>query len=236
MKFDPPLQEAVLVRRYKRFLADVEMPGGAVTTIHCPNTGAMTHCAEPGSQVWYSTSDNPKRKYAHTWELVRDEHANLVCINSARANSLVKEALEQGQVRGLSHFESLQTEVRYGESSRVDIKLTLTGGGAIYVEVKSATLLDDPVSGRGSFPDAVSNRAVRHLAELVQVVRSGSAAALIYCAQHSGIKSVQAARHIDPAYADALHEAQCAGVKLLALGVAISPTGMEVTGELPVLD
>ena len=168
MKFDPPLQTATLIKRYKRFMADVELSNGEVLTLHCPNTGSMKNCAEPGSQVWFSDSGNPKRKYPHTWELVSVEGNFVAGINTNRANALVKEALENNVVPALSGYDELRSEVKYGEeNSRIDLLLE-RGDERCYVEVKNVTLgMGD---GLGMFPDAVSARGTKHLRELKQMV------------------------------------------------------------------
>jgi len=148
------LVEARLLRRYKRFLADVEMANGDIITVHCPNTGAMTGCAQPGSRVWLSTSTLKTRKYPHTWELV-ETSAGMACIHSAKANKVVREAFESGMLPGFDAYPDIRSEVKYGENSRAD--LLLQGEGQrVFVEVKSVTLLGD--EGWGAFPDAVSER------------------------------------------------------------------------------
>jgi sugar fermentation stimulation protein A len=232
MKFASGLQRGTLIRRYKRFLADIETSDGNLMTIHCPNTGSMRHCAEPGFGVWYSVSGNPKRKYPCTWELAEDFHGNLIGINTNNANKLVKEALEQKLVTELANFDELRTEVKYGEeNSRID--LLLSGAEArVYVEVKSVTLLED---GQGYFPDAVSTRGQKHLRELAKIASGKDRAILFYCVQHTGIDSVQPARAIDPAYADALREAQQAGVEVLAYGCDINPEAITLQRKLEFL-
>lgn len=177
MQFSSPLKSATLVKRYKRFLADVVTPEGETLTLHCANTGAMTGCAEPGDTVWYSTSDNPKRKYAHSWELTQTRTGHFICINTLRANELVKEALALGNIAQLQGYDSLRSEVRYGEeNSRIDFLLESETKPACYIEVKSVTLLTD---GCGYFPDAVTTRGQKHLRELQSVVEQGLRA--VYC-------------------------------------------------------
>ncbi len=234
MKFEPPLSRGKLVRRYKRFLADIELPDGELITIHCPNTGAMTQCAVPGSEVWFATSGNPKRKYAHTWELAVVD-GEQIGINSARANSLVREAIENGVIPELAGYALIRPEVRIG-TSRFDFVLRehVTDLRPCTVEVKSVTLLHDADAGKGSFPDAVSVRATKHLRHLADLARAGERAVLFFCAQHTGIRSVAPARSIDPQYADSLHEAINAGVEVLAYGTRIGPLGCQVSGRLPV--
>ena len=224
------LQEATLLRRYKRFLADVELPGGEVITVYCPNTGAMTGCAEPGSRVWLSFSDSKTRKYPHTWELV-ETFTGIACIHSARANQVVREAFVAGQIPGFEAYPSLRPEVKYGQGSRID--LLLEGApGQVYVEVKSVTLCTG--DGCGLFPDAVSERGRKHLQELQRVVaESGTRAVLFFCVLHNGIETVSAAGEIDPRYRDALVEAQAAGVEVLAWRALVSPQGMALQQSLP---
>jgi sugar fermentation stimulation protein A len=142
MIFDPPLQSATLIKRYKRFLADVVTPDGREMTLHCANTGAMTGCATPGDTVWYSTSDNPKRKYAHSWELTETRLGQWICVNTLRANQVVREALETDAIPELSAYSKLTTEVKYGtENSRIDLMLQADNRSDCYIEVKSVTLL-----------------------------------------------------------------------------------------------
>ncbi|WP_210398111.1 DNA/RNA nuclease SfsA [Motiliproteus sediminis] len=233
MKFDPPLQTARLIRRYKRFLADVQLPSGHETTLHCPNTGSMRGCAEPGSRVWYSDSANPKRKYPCSWELVEVQGRYLACINTQRANGLVEEALLAGILPELAGYPRLRREVGYGrENSRID--LLLEGDSErCFVEVKNVTLLED--DGIGYFPDAVTVRGAKHLRELVAAVASGDRAALVFCVAHTGICEVRPADHLDPAYGQALRAAVKAGVELYALGAHIDPVGIALQQRLPVV-
>lgn len=224
----PQLHTGTLIKRYKRFLADIESEQG-VFTAHCPNTGAMTGCAEPGWQVWYSLSDNPKRKYPATWELV--DTAQGVCgVNTSFANKLVGEAIRRGRIAGLGPVESLQSEVPIPSGNgRFDFAL----GGELhrtFVEVKSVTL--HVGDGQGLFPDAVSTRAVKHVRELQACVAAGHRAVLIFCAQHCGIKRVSPASEIDPSYAAALGEAIDAGVEVRAYGCTTDLQQMQVADQL----
>jgi len=233
MQFDPPLQVARLVRRYQRFLADVVCSDGTPLTVHCPNTGSMRACAEPGSRVWYRDSGNPQRKYPCTWELVEVQGRFLACINTQRANGLVEAALHAGTVPSLRGYTRLQREVRYGaENSRIDLLLHFAAQRC-YVEVKNVTLLEE--DGIGAFPDAVTQRGAKHLRELQQMVREGQRAVLVFCVAHTGIQAVRPADHIDPGYGRALREAVAAGVEVVALGAEITPQAMALRGPLPVL-
>lgn len=224
-----PLCEGRLLRRYKRFLADVELADGAVITAHCPNTGAMTGCVEEGATVWLSRSNEPKRKYAHTWELVATSRG-LACIHSALANKVVREAIEAGRIPGLEGYPEVRSEVKYGANSRAD--LLLAGpAGRVFVEVKAVTLCAD--GGQGLFPDAVSERGRKHLLELQTVLDAVTRSALVFCVFHEGINRVSAAGEIDPAYRDALALAQAAGVEVLAWRAAVSPAELVLEQSLP---
>ena len=221
-----------LLRRYKRFLADIELDNGEVLTVHCPNTGAMTGCDLPGSRVWVSHSDNPKRKYAYTWQLV-EVAGQRICIHSALANTVVAEALDEGVIGELAGYEGYRREQRLEEGSRVDFLLHGKGLAACALEVKSVTL--HVGGGEGRFPDAVSQRARRHVQGLQARVEAGEAAGLLFAVLHEGIESVAPAAEIDPAYAEALASAAKAGVKVLAYRASIDPvTGMRLTTAVPV--
>lgn len=233
MRFEPPLKPATLLRRYKRFLADVALPDGSEMTLHCPNTGSMANCVVPDSICWYSLSANPKRKYPGTWELATTPCSHWAGINTGRANRLVEEALHGGVISELADFDNLQREVRYGsENSRVDFVLQY-GSRKCYVEVKSVTLGEE--GGRGWFPDAVSARGTRHLRELMEVAAQGHRAVLLYCVQHTGIERVYPADHIDPIYGRTLRQAAAQGVEVLAYGAAISPQEICLRHPLPVV-
>jgi len=236
MKFVPPLAEAILLRRYKRFLADVRLPDGREITLHCPNTGAMLGCADPGSRVWYSLSNNPARKYPGTWELVETAGHHLACINTARANSLVEEALRAGRIASLAGYGVLRREAMVGgEGSRLDFVLcghALRPAEHCHVEVKSVTLMLP--DGGGAFPDAVTARGTRHLRELLALREQGQHAVLLFCVQHTGIARVRPAAHIDPLYAQTLREAVAGGVEVLAWRSAIDVQGAHLCESVPV--
>lgn len=234
MRYDPPLEEGRLLRRYKRFLADIETAGGEQLTIHCPNTGSMLNCMSEGCRVWFSRSQDPKRKLPGTWELGETPHGRLACINTARANALVEEALRGGVITELAGFTGLRREVRFGEeNSRADFCLEFTTGPA-WIEVKSVTLgfADSAVA---AFPDARTERGSRHLRELAAQARAGVRAVQLYCVNLSGIEAVRAAQEIDPAYAAGLREAREAGVEVLAYGAEITPEAIRLVRRLEVL-
>ncbi|ALO35849.1 transcriptional regulator [Colwellia sp. MT41] len=208
------LQPAKLIKRYKRFLADIEFTNGEQTTIHCANTGAMKGCAEPGDTVWYSTSANAKRKYPFSWEITVSKDEHFICVNTLRANQLVEEALHKDLITELSGFNLLQREVKYGnENSRIDFLARYNDAPDTYIEVKSVTLLE---SGHGYFPDAVTTRGQKHLRELMDMVAQGHRAVLLFAVLHTGINDIAAADHVDPTYAKLLKEAQQAGVEIIA--------------------
>lgn len=210
-----PLIEATLIKRYKRFLTDVTLAGGGELTAHCPNTGAMTGCADSGNKVWLSTSDNAKRKYPNTWELSKNSVGDMICIHSAKANTLVAEAVVDGLIAELANYDAIKTEQKYGEeNSRIDLLLQAKDRPDCYVEVKSVTLLVGG-DGLGCFPDAVSERGRKHLRELISVKQQGHRAVLFFCVQHSGISRLAPADHIDPGYGETLREALAAGVEIL---------------------
>ena len=235
------LNKAILIKRYKRFLADVTLADGSETTLHVANTGAMTGCAEPGDSVWYSTSDNPKRKYPFSWELTETQHAgDLICVNTARANQLAEDAIKHELIAELKGYDTLEREVKYGEeNSKIDILLSNGASPNAYVEVKSVTLLDvdayaEPTKrGHGYFPDAVTTRGQKHLRELIHITEQGHRAVLLFAVLHSGITSFAPAAHIDPKYAELLNEAINAGVEVLVYKADISPTGMTLNQALP---
>ncbi|GHF00512.1 DNA/RNA nuclease SfsA [Thalassotalea profundi] len=237
MKFVPPLKQAILIKRYKRFLADITLPDGSIHIAHCANTGAMKGCAESEDIVWYSTSDNPKRKYPFSWEITQTKNNDFICINTLRANQVVEEALNNQSIKELNGFSSLQREVKYGaENSRIDILLKFEDKPDTYIEVKSVTLLEN---NKGYFPDAVTTRGQKHLRELIEMVEQGNRAVLFFAVMHSGINSVQAAQHIDPQYAKLLIEAKNKGVKIIAYKANFSIIDgifdMSLNKKLPVI-
>lgn len=221
MKFTPALKPATLIKRYKRFLADVITPEGEEMTIHCANTGAMTGCATPGDTVWYSTTASLTRKYPHSWELTETQQGHWICVNTLRANTLVKEALSTHTIPELSGYTSLQSEVKYGaEKSRIDFLLKADDRVNCYIEVKSVTLLHQ---GKGYFPDAVTVRGQKHLRELAKIAENGQRAVMLFAVLHSGIEDVTPARHIDARYAELMAQARASGVEVLCYKAQLSP-------------
>lgn len=239
MKFAAELESGHLLRRYKRFLADVERIDGTTLTIHCPNTGAMTGCCTPGSRVWFSYSDNPKRKYPHTFEIVEPLEFAMqpnpvrIGINSAKANGLIDEAIQGGLIQELREPQQLRREVAVpDEAGRFDFGFVDAAGTQGYVEVKSVTL--GLPGGVGAFPDTVSERALRHVEALARRAAAGDRALLVFCVQHTGIQRVRCAHEIYPEYARAVARSAKAGVEVLAYGCEVSATGIEVVEPLPV--
>lgn len=232
MQFTTSLLRGTLIRRYKRFLADVSLPDGRTITAHCPNTGAMTGCAEPGYTVWLSQSDNPKRKLPYTWELAQDFDENFIGINTHNANKLVAEALNNKSLDAFNQVEKIKREVTPpGASSRFDFAFERQDKTE-YMEVKSVTLCD---AGQGFFPDAVTNRGTRHCLELAGLAEQGIPTTLAFCVQHTGIKTVSIASHIDPQYAEAVLEAHRKGVNIVAFGCLINQQKVEINQSLPVI-
>lgn len=231
MQFSTPLIQGTLIKRYKRFLADVKLADGSIVIAHCPNTGAMTGCAEPGWKVWLSQSNNPKRKLLFTWEVVLTSQLQWIGINTHKANILVKEAIQESKIDELRDYKTLQAEVKFGEeNSRIDFLLTDPQKPDCYVEVKSVTLLDNNV---GYFPDAKTLRGQKHLRELSLIANQGKRAVLFFCVQHSGIQSVQVAKHIDPDYAKELKQAMLNGIQILCYGCKISSEKIYLNQSLP---
>lgn len=235
MELPQPLIPAVLERRYKRFLADVVLEDGSRVTCHCPNTGSMMGCREPGSRVWLSRSDKPGRKYALTWELVELPGHVVVGIHTGRANTLVREAVEAGRLPGLHGYRAVRPEVRLpGQGTRIDFLLTdHPGRQACYLEVKNVTAAVD--DGVALFPDAVSARGTRHLEHLQGLVAEGYRAALVFCVQRDDVTEVRPADDIDPAYGQALRRAMAAGVEVYAIGATVSDRRIELERNLPVV-
>lgn len=239
MQFDNPLQQAFLVRRYKRFLADVYHPDWSEhnhpenpLTVHCPNTGAMTGCAEPGMRVWLSDSNNPKRKYQFTWELAETQSGEMICVNTHRANTVVGEALQQGLLKELGQLVKLRAEQRYGyDNRRIDWLAENATGQQIFIEVKSVTLAE---AQRGYFPDTVSQRASDHLLSLITMTEEGHRAVVLYCVFHGAVQQVSAAAHCDPDYAATSQLAKQKGVEFYALECALSADEIKPIGLLPV--
>ena len=225
----PPLVKGTLLKRYQRFLADVKLEDGRTVTAHCPNTGRMTDCCEPGRPVYLSVHDNPKRKLKYTWELIRMPDS-LVGVNTLVPNRLVKHAVQTGQVAELRGYADVRSEVRIGDHTRVDLMLQDARQGTCYVEVKNCTMVQ---SGMARFPDAVTARGLKHLQELGAQVTAGHRSVMFYFIQRMDAEAFAPADDIDPAYGRALRNALASGVEILAYDVHIDLQGIRLDRRLP---
>jgi len=232
MLFDPPLIPARLVRRYKRFLADVEIDG-AITTAHCPNPGSMQGLAGPGTPVWLSAAGTG-RKLPYTLELVESGDF-LVSVHTGRTNALVAEALSLGRIAALAPYRHWRREVSIEGGSRLDFLFEGQALPPLYLEVKSVTLRRSWVEPAAEFPDAVTARGARHMRDLAGLVAAGHRAAVLFLVQRPDCQRFRVACDIDPAYARALAAARASGVEVLCYGCAVSPAAIEVSGPLPVM-
>lgn len=233
MKFNRPLIDGVLIRRYKRFLADVRLPDGSVVTAHTPNTGSMKGCCTEGSRVWLSHSDNPKRKYPLSWELIEALPGVIVGINTGLPNTLVREGIENGVISELQGYKLIRNEVSYGsENSRIDLLLENGANRKCFVEIKNVTMVKEGVA---YFPDAVSLRGTRHLRELAGVVGKNHRGVIFYCVQRKDAREVRPADRIDPGYGQTLREVTRRGVEALAYQASVSTAGICLTHALPVV-
>jgi sugar fermentation stimulation protein A len=236
MRFPAPLIPATLVRRYKRFLADVVLPSGEEITVHVANPGAMTGLAAAGARVWLSKSANPNRKLAYSWELIEADFGasvELVGVNTSHPNALVVEAIAAGGVPELAGYASVRREVKYGKNSRIDFLLEDPARPPCYVEVKNVHLMRQ--QGLAEFPDSVTARGAKHLDELAEVVRSGGRAVMLYLIQIGSAERFALARDIDPVYGAAFDRARAAGVEALARRCVLTRDAITVAGPIPLL-
>lgn len=235
MEYSPALTPATLLRRYKRFLADVELASGQIITVHTPNTGAMTGCADPGSRVFLRKVDNPKRKYPFSWEMTENLQGVMVGVHTGITNTLVKEGILCGVINELQGYCDIRQEVKYGEEgSRIDLLLQGNEDGRdCYVEIKNVTTCDE--QGYGYFPDAVSSRASKHLRELMGVAAEGGRAVIFFCVQRGDVQRVRPADEIDPLYGKLLRQAVAAGVEALAYRARVTPAEVRLDTPLPVI-
>ncbi|MCF6292734.1 MAG: DNA/RNA nuclease SfsA [Robiginitomaculum sp.] len=231
MQYDPPLIPGKLLKRYKRFLADIEFADGEIRTVHCANPGSMLGLTEPGNGVFVSDSQNPKRKLLYSLELI-DLGNTLVSINTHLANKLAEEAINADKIKQLSGYETIRREVKYGQNSRIDLLLEHQSRRPCYVEVKSVTL--SRTSGLAEFPDSVTKRGAKHLFELSEQVKSGNRAVQLFVIQRSDCQQFNPAADIDPEYAAALTSAQKAGVEIVAMACNITAQENNITLEIPV--
>ncbi|XCN74511.1 MAG: DNA/RNA nuclease SfsA [Candidatus Electrothrix aestuarii] len=227
----PPIrQQGILIRRYKRFLADIALADGTELTVHCPNSGAMRGCSAPESPVVISKSDNPKRKYAWTLEMVQEDGV-WIGVNTGMTNKLVHEALDNGVIAAFGPIQSVQPEVKVSDKSRLDFLLQ-TEGGPVYVEVKNCSLVEDD---KAMFPDAVTARGTKHLHELSQLLdpeNQKTRAAVLFCVQRADGHCFAPARHIDPVYAATLAEVKQQGVQVLAYRAEVTPEEVRIVSAM----
>lgn len=236
MKFDQPFQPGRLVQRYKRFLADIVLDEGGAITATCPNTGSMMGLVAPGSRVWVSVSDSPTRKYKHTWELVEADLGKgpkLVGINTGHPNKLVEEAIRAGKLLDCVTYPSLKREQKYGVNSRIDLLLECPSRGRAYVEVKNVHL--SRKAGLAEFPDSVTERGTKHLAELSAMVKEGHRALMVFLVQRSDVTKLSLARDVDPNYGAAFDKAMAAGVEMVALRCKLSTSEIVVEKSIPIV-
>ena len=225
----PPLISATLVQRYKRFLADVRLENGELITAHCPNTGSMKQCSQPGRPIYLSRHQNPRRKYEHTWELIHMPQS-LVGINTQATNLIVREALQARQVDLLKDYDRVQAEVKIANNTRIDFMLSGANRENCYLEVKNCTLVQE---GQALFPDAITQRGQRHLQELIALSQAGYQAAIFFLVQRSDACSFSPAQDIDPVYSQLLRQAREENVHIMAYDVDISMQSISIRNELP---
>ena len=233
MRFQTPLVPGTLIRRYKRFLADVTLADGQEVTAHCANPGSMMGLAEPGMRVWLEPNDDPKKKLRFGWRLVEHGDGHFTGVDTAVPNRMLRFALEAREVPGLADFDTLRAEVPYGEKSRIDFLLSRSGDKDTYVEVKSVTL--SRLRGLAEFPDSVTARGTKHLGELTEMVALGHRAVMLYLVQRTDCDRMTLAGDIDPAYARAWQAATAAGVETMALDCQITPEAVRLGKPIPVL-
>jgi sugar fermentation stimulation protein A len=235
MRFATPLVSGTLIQRYKRFLVDVRLDDGTVITGTCPNTGSLMGLKDPGIRVWLSTSDSPTRKYKHTLELVEvdlGQGPQIVGVNTQHPNKLVEEAIYAGKLAPVKGYADLKREQKYGRNSRIDILMSDAKKGLAYVEVKNVHLSRKP--GLAEFPDSITERGVKHLAELADMVREGHKAVMVYLIQRGDVSKLSFARDIDADYANAFDAAMKAGVEAVALRCKLSTTEIVVEKKIPI--
>ena len=237
MQFDPPLIEAVLLQRYKRFLADVRLSDGTELTVHCPNPGAMMGLSDPGNRVWISDSRNPKRKLRYTLEMMEVKSPSggnaLVGINTMHPNKLAAAAIEAGRIPELTGYSNLRREVKYGENSRIDILLESEDRPPCYVEIKNVHLVRKP--GLHEFPDCKTERGAKHLGEMANMVRQGARAMMLYVIQREDGDAFALAADIDPNYAQSFQNAAAAGVEAIAIRCKVSPEEIIACDPIPMI-
>lgn len=232
MRFQTPLVPARLIRRYKRFLADIQLADGREVTAHCANPGSMMGLAEPGMKIWVEPNDDPKKKLKYGWRLVDHENGHFTGVDTAVPNRALKAALIAGEVPEFAEYSTVLPEQKYGEKSRIDFLLRQDGLQDAYVEVKSVTLSRQ--ASLAEFPDSVTARGTKHLGELAAMVGQGHRAVMFYLVQRTDCERMTLAGDIDPAYAAAFEAARTAGIEVLCYDTKISPDGIELGRPLPI--
>jgi sugar fermentation stimulation protein A len=232
MRFQTPLQPARLVRRYKRFLADVLLEDGREVTAHCPNPGAMMGLDAPGLRVWLEPNDDPRKKLKYGWRLLELPGGHMAGIDTSVPNRVVAEALAEGRIADLRGYGTIRPEQRYGKNSRIDFLLSEPGRADAYVEVKNVHLRRE--GDWAEFPDCVTTRGAKHLAELARIAEGGGRAVMLYVVQRTDCARFRLAPDLDPGYARAFDAAREAGVEMLCHGTEISPDMVALSGSLPV--
>lgn len=232
MRFQTPLVPARLIRRYKRFLADIQLADGREVTAHCANPGSMMGLAEPGMKIWVEPNDDPKKKLKYGWRLVDHENGHYTGVDTAVPNRALKAALIAGEVPEFAEYSTVLPEQKYGEKSRIDFLLRQGGLQDAYVEVKSVTLSRQ--AGLAEFPDSVTARGTKHLGELAAMAGQGHRAVMFYLVQRTDCERMTLAGDIDPAYAAAFEAARTAGIEVLCYDTKISPDGIELGRPVPI--
>lgn len=232
MQFAKSLLKGKLIKRYKRFLADVEFENGEVVTVHCANSGGLYGVTTPGLTVWLSESDNPTRKLKYTWEMAEVD-GTIVGVNTSWPNALVEEAIHQQVIKELSNYATLKREVKYGANSRLDILLQDPIKGDCFVEVKNVHMCREP--SLAEFPDGVTTRGTKHLTEMMSVVQEGKRAVMLYIIQRQDCQKLKFAADIDPVYAQTALKAKEQGVEFHAYCCDVNPTGIRIKSALPIL-
>ena len=229
MHFDPPLISGKLIKRYKRFLVDIQLDSGKAITAHCPNSGSMKSCKTPGWDVMVSSHDNPKRKFMYTWEMVHNGEC-WIGINTGIPNKIAVEAVQEGRIPELQGYTDIKREVPYGINSRIDLYM-YREKEICYVEVKNVTLVED--DDNYYFPDSVTTRGRKHLYELIEMSKQNHRAVMLFIIQRSDGKIFKPAAHIDPDYASSLKEAQARRVEILVYRAEVNPEKIEIQEAIP---
>ncbi len=224
----PKLIQGILLRRYKRFMVDVKLNNGHIVTAHCPNTGSMTGCCEPGRRVYLSRHNNPARKFAYTFELI-EMPSSLVGVNTAVPNRLIREAILCGKIKTLSCYATVRSEIRYGKNSRIDLLLETDNGECCFIEIKNCTLVEN---GIAYFPDAVTTRGLKHLVELTRQEQNGNRCVIFYLVQRTDARRFRPADHIDPDYGQGLRDAAANGVEIMVYDVKLNTHHIELNQPL----